>query len=208
MKSEIIWLNNNVSPFALSIMLVCAADLNWVTAYVFVLSFLSWITMVILYAGVLIYERGIMRWLLTWVDAYIRHVLQRLHELKNLYWFKSLIGILILYLVASCVLWILHFDFLNFIRTTLQFIGQLPSLLADTHQLILAIQTWLNHVLLWKFVRCLNVAWTYQKELIYYSPWLGALSISGILFLVTVLLEFGCWLRGISLISTVQSLFK
>lgn len=206
MKSEIIWLNNNVSPYALSVLFMCAADLNWVTAYLFVASFLSWITMVILYASVLIYDRGILRWMFTWVEAYIRHVWGRLSELKNLYWMKVFCGILIGYLVISCGLWIMHFDFLNFIRSTLDFIRQLPALLVDTHQLILAIQRWLNLVLLGKVVHYISTAWTWQKNLIYASPWLGALSISVNLFLVTVLLELGCWLRGFSLVSVAQAI--
>jgi len=205
MKSEIVWLNDHVSPFMLTALLCSSADLNWVTAYVFVASFLVWITLVVLYIGLRVYDRGIMRWVYGYAEMYTFHVIQRLKELKHLYLMKTACGVLLVYLVASCVLWVIHFDFLDFIHNTLDFIKQLPVLLADTHQLILAIQNWLNRVLLWSLVNYMHIVWEWQKELISSSPWLGALSISATLIMVTALLEVGCWMRGLSLMNVARA---
>lgn len=197
MRSEILWLNNYVSPYLLSVFVGCAIDLNWVTAYLFVASFLAWLVLISLYAGLIIYERGVLVQAWRLVQDYARHVADRLNAMRHFYLMKSVGGLLILYLLSSCVLWLINFDIWHFVSSTLQFIRELPALLMDTHALILAIQAWLNRVLLAGMINMMAIGWTWQKNLLCQSPWLGALSILCTLGVVTIFLEIGCWMAKI-----------
>lgn len=183
------YLNNYVSPYCFSATLVFAAELNSVTAYLFTASFLAWVSLVCMYVTAMVYKHGLMEFLTRWVRDYTNHVLTQLKQLQHFYIVKAAVGVLLAYLVGSCLLCARHVDIVEAIQSTVEFIVRIPVLLFDTDGLIQVIQQWLHSVFLSHIVTVVSTLWRWQKELIAASMLWGALSVCGMLVVITIILE-------------------
>lgn len=189
------YLNSHVSPYCFSATLVFAAELNGVTAYLFTASFLAWVSLVCMYVTAMVYKHGLMEFLTRWVSDYANHVLTQLKQLQHFYIVKAAVGVLLAYLVGSCLLCARHVDIVEAIQSTVEFIVRIPALIFDTDGLIQVIQQWLHRVFLSHIVTVLGTLWRWQKELIAASLLWGALSVCGMFVVITIILECAVWVH-------------
>lgn len=174
------WLHENVSPYCLSAMLVFAASLNPITAYLFVAAFVAWISLVAVKLGLVIYRRGILRWLWDNIKDAADYIWTRLLIIKDLYWVKVVLGVLGAYVVgSSSLLAYHHLDIVRLVADTMEFIINIPRYLFDSRLLILAIHKWLNKAFLSHIVFVMSTGWNHVSSVIIQNPAKGLLYILG-----------------------------
>ncbi|HZM22023.1 MAG TPA: hypothetical protein VFC02_09775 [Anaerolineales bacterium] len=184
-----IWAHHNVEPWLCSGFLLCAASLSPATAYVFVASFLAWLVLATSHMGVVLYRRGLLRWIWETVRSWCLWFWQRVVALKNLYWVKVLLGLLLGFLLASTSLWAHHhLDVVRVLKDTLEFVASIPRYLFNSTLLIAAIQRWLNRVLLDHLVFLMSTVWRHVSAVIVSNMGLGLLYIVGAVLLVGLIL--------------------
>lgn len=189
------YLNAFVSPYCLSATIVFAAELNAVTAYLFTSSFLAWVTMVTMYAVATVYTYGLVEVLTRHVRDCAHRFVTRLNQLHHFYIVKASVGVMLAYLVGSCMLCLRHMDIFEAIHATVEFVVRIPALLFDTDGLIQVIQQWLHRVFLSHIVHAIGALWQWQKDVIEASLLWGTLSVCGTFVVITVILECAVWIH-------------
>lgn len=181
-------LHEHVSPYALALMLACAMDVNAYTAYGFVACFLVCTTIECGRLVHALYHQGLLRWIWRHVHDYATFVVRHMRAMRDVYLVKVVTSLLLMFIVASLVVWLRRVDILQLARDTLTFVVELPALLLNQHKLILAIHDWLHRVFLDHVVWTMSTIWRWQRELIQWSPSLGLLCIAAQLGVVTLLI--------------------
>jgi len=192
----IVYAHNNIAPFSFSAMLVFASSINNYTSYLFLIAFLLWFVISIARFILLIYRHGILRWLWDNIRHYSILFWEKVLELKDLYWIKVIIGILVPYAVASTCYWLYHhFDLIALLRATWEFIINIPTYLLDSRLLIAAIHRWLNKMFLSHVVSAMTSIWTITKDILLNDPLLGVFIIILTIVAIISLFLIGSWLK-------------
>lgn len=185
----------NVSPYAMALMLIFAVTLNNITAYGFLLSFLTWILCITSRLFQLLWRYGLLGLLKRMTLSYSEYVIEQLSRMKDLYIFKVTSSILLAFLVCSVALYVKNLDVIRMLEITFNFLTDLPVILFDQAKLIFSIQTWINKMYLGYIIYPMAATWEFQKSLIENSPVLGFFSISlipialSLIFLIASLLR-------------------
>lgn len=190
------WLHSNVEPFLVASLLVCSADLNPVTSRLFVLAFLSAALSALVHWTLVIYRRGILRWLWDRVDWTARWLWRQLVALRELYWVKVVAGVWLAFLAASLSLWAReHVDVPRLLLDTLEFLRAIPSYLLDSAKLVVLIQQWLNDVALMPLSRVMGRFWASARHLILTNALRSAAMIGFSMLVFVVILWAGRRMR-------------
>jgi hypothetical protein len=182
------FLRDHVSPYLLSTWLVCTVLLNRISTdaireraplgvgnvaviYTFVASFSLWVPSFIAHSIHALHKYGWIALIRRKFRAIYIWVVEHLMYLRQFYWFKVVAAILVAFILSTSVYWCTHnLDILQMLRRTVQiFLDILPAL-RDPHQLLQAIENWINGFSLRLLVNWLSYAWETTLEAVHDDP--------------------------------------
>lgn len=195
------WFHYNVEPFLVACFLACSAELNAVTAQLFVWSFMLALGSFLSFFSLLIYRRGLFRLAWQHLEAAGRWLWSQLMALREFYWAKVVVGLGLAFLGASSVLWLcLHLDLPRLLSDTLLFLGDVLRALLDPLRLTQAIQLWLKQVALAPLARLFGAIWSSARRLIERDGGLGLALIAagslGLCWFLYAARAFRAWFWG------------